>query len=448
MARHGGGGDSPPSSPDSTTSTTSNPFSDRHETSRPPSPENPFSDYYAIGDNGSAMSLDNMDWAAQRLDGVEQGLTTAGHNLASHQASASSYGTFGSMIAAPLNTTITQGADTVDAAAKGAAGAARGVRDSAETMRTTDSDIADGLGRIGQDTRVDSGPPGSTDGPSGRPDGDRDDSRVPPPPELPGENGPTPPPDAKPMPNPDTRPLGDRVDDIRQQLGLKGDVGTVIVPTGNRPDGRPYTLDTPVMDLPPENRHGLTSEQQGMKIGDLMGFPEEAMADPEFAGSHPKEAMDMQGGGGYNGDNNLLMLDDKHNDNPTLFHELGHARQNQGGFNAHNSQNTLLEFHNVLINENAHHGANGQPPRLDYSPQPGSRPATDWNGLRDYVQGEPVTVNGRTLTLDPGLREQSAKLFDQIDQLTGPGGPYAGNGAQVRDNLIKEFFAKEKLMQR
>ena len=40
------------------------------------------------------------------------------------------------------------------------------------------------------------------------------------------------------------------------------------MPTGNRPDGCPYTLDTPVTDLPPENLHGLTPEQR--QILDLL----------------------------------------------------------------------------------------------------------------------------------------------------------------------------------
>ncbi|ROP36374.1 hypothetical protein [Saccharothrix texasensis] len=461
MARHGGGssssGDSspPPGSPDSTTSTTSNPFSDRHEISPPPSP-NPFSDFYAVSDNGSAMSLDNLDWQAQNLDNLGDGLATTSTNLGSHQATAEAYGAFGSMIASPLNTTISQGADTTKAAADAAANAAQKVRDSAETMRTTDSAITDDLNSIGQDNDVYQGPPGSS---GGRPEGgdhrpgdtdgrptDGQGDTVPPPPDVPGDGPMSPPPNATPMPNPDPRPIGDRIGDIRQQLGVNNDVGAVVVPTGNRPDGRPYTLDTPVMDLPPENRHGLTPEQQGMTLGEMMGYPPDLMADPDFAGTPAKDALDMQGGGAYNGDSNLLMLDDQHNDNATLMHEVGHARQNEHGFNNHNAQNTLLEYQNVLINENAHHDANGNPPRLSYQP-PSGQPQTDWNGLRDYIQGNTVTVGGQQLTMNPAQRDQSLVLFNQIEQLTGPGGPYAGNGAQVRDNLIKEFFAKEKQLQ-
>ncbi|MFJ6671592.1 hypothetical protein ACIQMJ_10845 [Actinosynnema sp. NPDC091369] len=463
MARHGGGGsssstggDSPPSSPDSTTSTTSNPFSDRYEVSPPPSPQNPFSDFYQVSDNGSAMSLDNLDWAAQNLDNVGHGLTTAGQNLGSHQATADAYGAFGSMIASPLNTTISQGADTTKAAADAAANAAQKVRDSAETMSTTDTDIADNLGNIGRDNDVYQGPPGTSQGGNqgggnqgGNNQGDTTNQgdTVPPPPEVAGD-GPMPsPPNPTPMPSPDTRPIGDRIGDIRRQLGVNNDVGAVIVPTGNRPDGRPYTLDTPVMDLPPENRHGLTPEQQRMTLGEMMGYPPELMADPDFAGTPAADALDMQGGGAYNGDSNLLMLDDKHNDNATLLHEVGHARQNEHGFNHHNAHNTLLEYQNVLVNENAHHGANNNPPRLSYQLPPGTAAHTDWNGLRDYIQGNPVTVNGQQLTMNPAMRDQSLALFQQIDQLTGPGGPYAANGAQVRDNLIKEFFAKEKQLQ-
>ncbi|MEV8439705.1 hypothetical protein AB0425_20215 [Actinosynnema sp. NPDC051121] len=458
MARHGGGGssssppgDSPPGSPDSTTSTTSNPFSDRYEVSPPPSPQNPFSDFYQISDNGSAMSLDNLDWAAQNLDNVGHGLTTTGQNLGSHQATAEAYGAFGSMIASPLNTTIADGASTTKAAADAAANAAQKVRDSAETMRTTDSGIADALGGIGRDNDVYQGPPGTSQGGNqgGNGHGDTADQgdTVPPPPEVSGDPMPSPP-HPTPMSSPDTRPIGDRIGDIRQQLGVNDDVGAVIVPTGNRPDGRPYTLDTPVMDLPPENRHGLTPEQQRMTLGEMMGYPPDLMADPEFAGTPAADALDMQGGGAYNGDSNLLMLDDKHNDNATLLHEVGHARQNEHGFNHHNAQNTLLEYQNVLVNENAHHGANGNPPRLDYQLPPGTAAPTDWNGLRDYVRGDgTVTVGGQQLTMNPALRDQSVVLLDQIERLTGPGGPYAANGAQVRDNLIKEFFAKEKQLQ-
>ncbi|GAB3004276.1 hypothetical protein [Saccharothrix stipae] len=453
MARTGGGGGSspPPGSPDSTTSTTSNPFSDKYEVSPPPSPQNPFDDFYQISDNGSAMSLDNLDWAAQNLDNVGHGLTTTSQNLGSHQATAEAYGAFGSMIASPLNSTITQGGDTTKAAADAAAAAAQKVRDSAETMRTTDSDISDNLSSIGQGDNGYQGPPGSSGGRpgggDGRPGDNGQNDTVPPPPEVSGDSTMPPPPNATQMPNPDPRPLGDRIGDIRQQLGVGNDVGGVVVPTGNRPGGGPYTLDTPVMDLPPGNRHGLTPEQQRMTLGELMGLPPEAMADPEFAGSPARDMLDMQGGGGYNADSNLLMLDDKHNDNTTLLHEIGHARQNEHGFNDHNSQRTLLEFQNVLINENAHHGANGNPDRLAYVPQPGAVAPTDWNGLRDYVQGNPITVNGQQLTMNPAQRDQSLVLLNQIEQLTGPGGQYAANGAQVRDNLIKEFFAKEKEMQ-
>lgn len=459
MARVGGGGGAtpPPGSPDSTTSTTSNPFSDRYEVSPPPSP-NPFSDFYQISDNGSAMSLDNLDWQAQNLDNLGDGLATTSQHLGSHQATADAYGAFGSMIASPLNTTISQAADTTKAAADAAANAAQKVRDSAETMRTTDSDITDDLNNIGQDNDVYQGPPGSSGGRSdgganGQGDtngqGDNtngDSSTVPPPPEVSGDGPMPPPPNVTQMPNPDPRPIGDRIGDIRQQLGVTNDVGAVVVPTGNRPDGRPYTLDTPVMDLPPGNRHGLTPEQQGMTLGEMMGFPPDLMADPDFAGTPAKDALDMQGGGAYNGDSNLLMLDDQHNDNATLLHEVGHARQNEHGFNNHNSQNTLLEYQNVLVNENAHHDANGNPSRLAYQP-PSGQPPTDWNGLRDYVQGNAVTLDGQQLTMNPAQRDQSLVLLDQIEQLTGPGGPYAADGARVRDNLIKEFFAKEKQLQ-
>ncbi|MEU5694825.1 hypothetical protein [Actinosynnema sp. NPDC020468] len=256
------------------------------------------------------------------------------------------------------------------------------------------------------------------------------------------------PPNATPMPHDDSRPLGDRVNDIRTQLGLTQPVGTVVVPTGNGPDGRPYRLDSPVSDLPPANRHGLTPGQEGMTIGELMGVPPEVMRDdPEFAQSPARDTLDQNGGGGYGSANRVLMLDDRHNDNATLFHELGHARQHEEGFTGQNSQVTLLEFHNVLTNENAFHGANGNNPRLDYVPVQGERPATTWDGLRTWLEGDGRPVNG-IRPLDEAHRQQSLALYSQIEQLTGPGGRYAADGDRIRENLIKELFREVAVVHR
>lgn len=533
---------SPPNSPDSNAS--DNPFRDP--------PANPFDDYYAIDDNGTALNPASLDWAAQQLDGLEQGLTTAGNSLGSHQVTPAAYGTFGSMIASPLNNSITETSGAVNAGAKGAAGAAQKVRDSLDTMLTTDSEIADGLKGINTeqpDTAPNGGPggnstttsstppppppppPPTTNNPPPPPPPPPNTGNPPPPPppppttntgnppppppppptntgnppppppppptnsgnpppppppppntgpppqgdggggsqspnDTPNDNGgdnnpndngdnsndgndngpdnaaPTPdmqPPNATPMPNPDNRPMDQRIDDIRNQLNLQNDVGTVIVPT----DG-PYTLNSPVNSLPPENRHGLTPQQQNMTLGELMGYPPEALSDPEFTNNPAAMFLDMQGGGAYNAQNNMLVLDDQHTDNSTLFHEFGHAAQNEAGINNDNTQRLLVEYHNVLINENAHHAANGNDPRLGYVPQQGVNPPVNWNQLPDYLAGNPVVINGQTVTLPEGLRQQSQAVYQQIDQLTGPGGPYAGNGDAIRNNLLREFFAEEK----
>ncbi|RKT53755.1 hypothetical protein [Saccharothrix australiensis] len=624
--------DSPPPSPtDSTNSQVSDPFAD---------PANPFDDGYAASDSGSdngvTVNPQSLTWAAQQLDSLEQGLTTAGTNLASHQATADAYGTFGSMITPPLNSNITQSAEAVQAGAQGAAGAARKVRQSLQELLDVDSDVTDKLNNIktdqpdvgpsgsqGGNTNTSSGgnqpppsgnaggppppPPGSGPGgdthtsgggnntgntgapppppprPSGgntgappppppRPTGGNNGAPPPPPPRRPGgntgapppvpppftgntgnngapppppppftgntgntgapppvpppftgntgnngappppppplpgntggtgntgntgndqggNNGPDnnnqggnnqgndnqdgnggnndggnndggnnngdnnqnapeptdmPPPGATPMPQNDSRPVNERINDIANQLGLQSNPAVVVIPADPS-----IKYNSPVSALPEGSTVGLTPEQQNMTLGQLMGVDPELMADPDFANSPAYWEAEQQGGAAYSAPDNLLIADSNHADNKTLFHELGHARQNEHDINNQNTQRLLVEYHNVLLNENAHNQLNQNPTRLDYMPDQGVAPPISWDQFQNYLQGnetriDPNDPRSAVVQLPPELRQQSQAVLQQIDQLTGPGGPYEAQGPAIRNNLLREFFYEEK----
>jgi hypothetical protein len=206
------------------------------------------------------------------------------------------------------------------------------------------------------------------------------------------------------------------VADYRNRLGLNTEPRILRVPHDSG-----LTVNDPVSRIPAANRHGFSDEELNQPIGQAIG-----MQPHQLDGSNVQDHLDRAGGGGYNHNTGVTTLDDRTDDN-TLYHELGHQRQNQDGFNDSNTNRMALEYHNVIHHENTGPAANPNQPRIDYGLGRGPlypRPGETWDAMRNHPSNTP----------------QTNQVLDQIAQTTNgmPDGPL------IRQNLTTQYFRYQR----
>ena len=131
--------------------------------------------------------------------------------------------------------------------------------------------------------------------------------------------------------------------------------------------------------------------------------------DQEFEDTSGSIGMSMIGGGGYSlfckqkfQVPTIVLVDDSSDD--ILYHELGHIKQDlELGANSDTCNNWVLEYHNVLTNENEYHVSVGNDIRIYYDKSQRCLnkvpPGKDWATFRTEVVAHEATKSAKTMEL-------------------------------------------------
>jgi hypothetical protein len=223
------------------------------------------------------------------------------------------------------------------------------------------------------------------------------------------------------------------VDDIAKLLGITGTVRAVDTPPKAK-------IGTPLSSYPADNMRNITPSQQALTIAHLhyADQADEILKDQEFA-NQPADLIvkDEMGGGAYNHTQDLVVLAGGY-DRPSLMHEMGHKAQAEAGATNDTAATIVLEYHNVLSNQNIGWltGTEPGPPRLYYDVNRARGGNRDWGAFRTAAKAK---LHHQPLT---------ETLIQAIEDLTGdgkyatPAGPgQPSPGAVARGNLAAEFFS-------
>ncbi|MCU6792878.1 hypothetical protein OB236_12185 [Paenibacillus sp. WQ 127069] len=143
--------------------------------------------------------------------------------------------------------------------------------------------------------------------------------------------------------------------------------------------------------------------------------------DEEWLKAPMEDHMDIYGGAAYDHKYDLVTIIEGKGPRD-LLHEIGHFKQNSQGFNATNVDTTILEYHNVILNENLFEGD----PRLSYSKSFIKSTDKSWKDLR-----EDFSESAKNLT-----------LLDEIEKaLTTK--RYEAHAELIKKNLVNEYFGKK-----
>ncbi|SIO96206.1 eCIS core domain-containing protein [Vibrio spartinae] len=135
-----------------------------------------------------------------------------------------------------------------------------------------------------------------------------------------------------------------------QRLGLP-DSGHKIVEVPPK-----VMANTKFKDYPPGHVIGFSAEELDLSMTSAQyGTGQES----EYEEATAQDLLSLAGGAAYNHHLGAVFITAKMvNYERNLLHELGHHKQNTvSGFNGDNTTTLLLEYHNVLMNENLHPGA-------------------------------------------------------------------------------------------
>ncbi|MFB9928800.1 RHS repeat-associated core domain-containing protein [Amycolatopsis halotolerans] len=225
-------------------------------------------------------------------------------------------------------------------------------------------------------------------------------------------------------PTPPPRTFEENVADYRNRLGIESDPRFLRIP-----DDPKVTMGTYLRDLPPEYRAGLDENRM---IGEFFGDTPDILRSPNGrftdAGETPASMMmEHMGGGSYRRDGNIIALGENVPER-TIFHEMGHIRQNENGFHAGNTNGTVLEYHNVLHNENRF----GGPPRTEYNLQNITRNAHSYDEMVEHIGNLP-----------PDRQGASPSALREIDDFLAHDPRYRNGEADiVRQNMADEYFGR------
>ncbi|QRP48665.1 RHS repeat-associated core domain-containing protein [Amycolatopsis sp. FDAARGOS 1241] len=233
-------------------------------------------------------------------------------------------------------------------------------------------------------------------------------------------------------PDKDDRPFEDKYESYKNELGINGPQKTL-----NIPDDPRITLNTKIEDLPPGVAHGFGPEDGGKTVGEFMGYKPEQLADvnPDtgkpFGDSTGHDILGLQGGGGYNHHSGTINIKAGEGDK-TLYHEMGHIKQDQLGYNQGNTQKSVIEYHNVLHHEN--NFDLNKPPRTDYTLGDVVGKANKnrtWDQMLDHVNNLPD---------DHPKKTQTQNALDDIENVLNNDPRYANNANKIKTNLASEYF--------
>jgi hypothetical protein len=224
-----------------------------------------------------------------------------------------------------------------------------------------------------------------------------------------------------------------KVEEFKELLNL-GSVTIVEVPNSSA-----VKLDTKFSAYPDGSTYNAGAIQ-GMSLLDI-NYGEAAVdmrTDPDskdFLASKAYDIVDGSGGGGYMHSHNMVMYNQGiSNVNRAILHEMGHAKQNEGGANLASANQIILEYHNVLVNENRFvdlEEGKGQALRtnyLDSKPTSKSRSKT-WENLITHATGG---TNPQ--------KEQNQKLINEILAEIEKRKEYKEKADQIKMNLVYEYF--------
>jgi hypothetical protein len=160
--------------------------------------------------------------------------------------------------------------------------------------------------------------------------------------------------------------------------------------------------------------------------------------DEEWKAEKALAAMDFIGGGGYSlkcrkdfGVPTIYLADTAGED--VLYHELGHIKQDLDlGANSDSCNNWVLEYHNVLSNENAYHKSKeGSEIRTQYDKDGRCLnhvpPGKDWD-----------TFNEEVVAFEESKSEKTRELLGLIK--TSLAALPKGKADTVKQNLMSEAY--------
>ncbi|WP_391653985.1 eCIS core domain-containing protein [Streptomyces tamarix] len=230
------------------------------------------------------------------------------------------------------------------------------------------------------------------------------------------------------------------IDSAREALGITGTVKIVEVPEDVR-------ADTPFAAYPAGHCVGLTDQDGQLSIYALNG------GDPAQSAA---EAVRTAGGGGYFPQYGIIVA----NSNPspgftvaqTIQHELGHLQQHEAGFDVDMSggRRALVEYHNVLVNENRLTGEMRSFYTTDDNTTPqsvrekavaqGINLRDPWKALIDYLAQPGVDPEGsQKRLLDAIVEELKDEKYDAIE---GRGMAKAPVREKIKGRIGRMYFNK------
>ncbi|WP_322922463.1 hypothetical protein [Paenibacillus campi] len=144
----------------------------------------------------------------------------------------------------------------------------------------------------------------------------------------------------------------------------------------------------------------------------VLGYPME---------SHMKE---YDGGGYQYKDNVIIILEGA--EQRTLFHEMGHFKQNESNYNSSNVHPKILDYHNIILYEN-----------LYENPQNNQK-----EQLRTYYSNKHKTNSNNSwadLITNSAITATEKKLLAEIDEAL-KNDKYKNSADEIKQNLVNEYF--------
>jgi hypothetical protein len=225
------------------------------------------------------------------------------------------------------------------------------------------------------------------------------------------------------------------VDEYQKLLGITGTVRGIEVPKV-----KTVTTVTPFGNYP--ESLNLTDPMKKMSLAELhYATPADQLkkSDPDLANEPADTTLDMMGGGAYNSQHDLVVLAAGY-PAPALLHEMGHKAQNEGGASNDTAVTVVLEYHNVLKNQNR--------PWLD-GVQKAPAPRTFYN--KDLLKPTTKTWEQFKSSAYAKFHHQepeTKRLIEEIETMTSSGRydsekDSSGNaiGEVAKKNLVAEYFS-------
>jgi hypothetical protein len=170
-------------------------------------------------------------------------------------------------------------------------------------------------------------------------------------------------------------------------------MGWIIIPhTPDKPQDQWLKAGSPFSTYPPASISLLQAKLKNESLSSLTGANPQAAARTVVAGF---------GGGGYEANGEVGILNIEHVNFSTVVHEMGHHKQNKDqGFNEQSINQVkgvfpLLDLHNILISENKiaaselQKNSNSDPiVRLRYTSTPVRQPISEWVKISANVKAE------------------------------------------------------------